>query len=60
MTTVAMVMGMIPMARDGVKVRPAAPLGRAVIGGLIAQHLQLYSYCTCIFLIQGKPTKSAT
>jgi len=63
MTTVAMVAGMIPMASGlGEGGDQAAPLGRAVIGGLIASTFAALFILPLVFsTVQGKAsTKSAS
>jgi hypothetical protein len=56
MTSAAMIAGMVPMALGlGEGGEQTAPLGRAVIGGLIASTLTTLLVLPCIFaLIQGK------
>jgi multidrug efflux pump subunit AcrB len=58
MTTVAMVMGMIPMALGlGEGGDQASPLGRAVIGGLIASTFAALFILPLVFAwVQGKTT----
>ena len=63
MTTVAMVMGMVPMATGwGEGGDQAAPLGRAVIGGLIASTFAALFILPMVFSwVQGKSsTKSVS
>jgi hypothetical protein len=56
MTSAAMIAGMVPMALGlGEGGEQTAPLGRAVIGGLVASTLTTLLVLPCIFaLIQGK------
>lgn len=58
MTTVAMVMGMLPMAVGlGEAGAQAAPLGRAVIGGLIASTIVVLFILPLVFAwVQNKTT----
>src|SRR5206468_5705166 len=56
MTSMAMIAGMIPMALAiGEGGEQTAPLGRAVIGGLVASTLALLTVLPCIFtIVQGR------
>lgn len=58
MTTVAMVMGMLPMAAGiGEAGAQAAPLGRAVIGGLVASTIVVLLILPLVFAwVQNKTT----
>jgi multidrug efflux pump subunit AcrB len=61
MTTVAMVMGMIPMASGiGEGGDQAAPLGRAVIGGLIASTFAALFILPLIFSWVQRKTTTAS
>jgi multidrug efflux pump subunit AcrB len=55
MTTVAMVAGMIPTALAlGEGAEQSAPLGRAVIGGLLGSTLATLVFLPAIYVILGK------
>ena len=63
MTSLAMTAGMLPMAlRWGESGQQTAPLGRAVIGGLLAATIATLFVLPAVFaLLMGKPsTKSAS
>ena len=63
MTSVAMLSGMIPMALAlGKGAEETAPLGRAVIGGLLAATFATLTILPCAFsVVQGRaPRRSAS
>jgi multidrug efflux pump subunit AcrB len=60
MTALAMIIGMVPMALGlGEGGEQNAPLGRAVIGGLIVATVTTLLFVPCVFAILhgGKPSK---
>jgi multidrug efflux pump subunit AcrB len=64
MTALAMIIGMSPMALGlGEGGEQNAPLGRAVIGGLILRHLRTLLFVPVVFSIihaaSGAPAKAA-
>jgi multidrug efflux pump subunit AcrB len=61
MTATAMIFGMIPMATGlGEGGSQAAPLGRAVIGGLIASTFATLTILPCIYaILQGRASTTS-
>jgi multidrug efflux pump subunit AcrB len=57
MTALAMIIGMIPMALGaGEGGEQNAPLGRAVIGGLLCATIATLIFVPCVFaLLHGRP-----
>jgi multidrug efflux pump subunit AcrB len=62
MTALAMIIGMVPMALGfGDGGEQNAPLGRAVIGGLIFATMATLVFVPCVFaLIHGRPQRVRT
>ena len=60
MTALAMIIGMMPMALGlGGGGKPNAPLGRAVIGGLLCATVATLVFVPAVFaLLHGQPAES--
>jgi multidrug efflux pump subunit AcrB len=57
MTATAMIIGMLPMSMSNTQ---NAPLGRAVIGGLLVATFATLLFVPCVFALMHRNDKNAT